>query len=199
MVQKKRKKTEDPMLPILAKPGAWKLFGHFARYVALSQPKIEQTVDLTTGETIDIPGHQRRLAPLRDSSFPTSHPSQRSQLSERAFAVHAGAPLGSLCPPPTPPWPHVQNPAPPTSPFFFLNDPPPPELSPLPLPAALPIGAPRRSACPTRAPEPVRAGSPGRSCTQHSSCCSLSTVVCPLPVSIPRTRTVRWSRDCTMA
>ena len=62
LVQKKRKKTEDPMLPILAKPGAWKLFGHFARYGALSQPKIEQTADLASGETLDVPGQPRVIA-----------------------------------------------------------------------------------------------------------------------------------------
>jgi glyoxylase-like metal-dependent hydrolase (beta-lactamase superfamily II) len=62
LVQKKRKKTEDPMLPILAKPGAWKLFGHFARYGALSQPKIEQTADLAPGETLDVPGQPQVIA-----------------------------------------------------------------------------------------------------------------------------------------
>jgi len=50
------------MLPILAKPGAWKLFGHFARYGALSQPKIEQTVDLAPGETLDVPGQPQVIA-----------------------------------------------------------------------------------------------------------------------------------------
>jgi len=50
-----------------------------------------------------------------------------------------------------------------------------------------------------RAPEPVRAGEPGVSCTQHSSRCSSRTVVSPLAGSMPRNRTVRWSRDCTTA
>ena len=62
LVQKKRKKTEDPMLPILVKPGAWKLFAHFARYGALSQPKIEQTADLAPGETLDVPGQPQVIA-----------------------------------------------------------------------------------------------------------------------------------------
>ncbi len=59
LVQKKRKKTEDSMLPMLVKPGTWKLFGHFMRYGALSQPKIEQTVDLAPGDTLDVPGQPR--------------------------------------------------------------------------------------------------------------------------------------------
>jgi len=56
LVQKKRKKTDDPMLPLLAKPGTWRLFGHLIRSGVLSQPKIEQTVDLSGGETLDVPG-----------------------------------------------------------------------------------------------------------------------------------------------
>ena len=62
LVQKHSKKTEDPMLPMLVKPGTWRLFGHFIRFGALSQPKIERTVDLTSDETLDLPGRPRVIA-----------------------------------------------------------------------------------------------------------------------------------------
>jgi glyoxylase-like metal-dependent hydrolase (beta-lactamase superfamily II) len=62
LVQKHRKKTEDPMLPLLLKPGTMRLFGHFTRYGALSQPKIERTVDLAGDETLDLPGRPRVIA-----------------------------------------------------------------------------------------------------------------------------------------
>jgi glyoxylase-like metal-dependent hydrolase (beta-lactamase superfamily II) len=61
LVQGERKKTEDPMLPVLLKPGAWTLFGQFTRYGALTQPKIERTVDLADGETLDLPGNPRAI------------------------------------------------------------------------------------------------------------------------------------------
>ena len=56
LVEKERKKTEDPMGPLLLKPGTWRLFLHFARYGALSQPKIERTSDLQGGQEVDVPG-----------------------------------------------------------------------------------------------------------------------------------------------
>jgi glyoxylase-like metal-dependent hydrolase (beta-lactamase superfamily II) len=62
LAQKRRKKTEDPLLPMLAKPGTWRLFGHFARLGALSQPKIKRTVDLAGGETLDVPGRPRVIS-----------------------------------------------------------------------------------------------------------------------------------------
>jgi glyoxylase-like metal-dependent hydrolase (beta-lactamase superfamily II) len=56
LVQKKRKKTEESMAAVLLKPGTWRLFGHFSRYGALNQPKIERTTDLAVGEELDLPG-----------------------------------------------------------------------------------------------------------------------------------------------
>jgi glyoxylase-like metal-dependent hydrolase (beta-lactamase superfamily II) len=56
LVQKKRKKTDDPMLPLLVKPGTWRIFAHLARYGALNQPKIDRTVDLADGQTLEVPG-----------------------------------------------------------------------------------------------------------------------------------------------
>jgi glyoxylase-like metal-dependent hydrolase (beta-lactamase superfamily II) len=51
-----RKKTEDPMLGLLLKPGALSLFAHFARYGGANPPKIERTVALSDGQTVDVPG-----------------------------------------------------------------------------------------------------------------------------------------------
>ncbi len=59
LVQGKHKKTEDSMLPMLAKPGTWRLFAHFTRYGALNQPKIERTVDLEETQVLDVPGSPR--------------------------------------------------------------------------------------------------------------------------------------------
>jgi glyoxylase-like metal-dependent hydrolase (beta-lactamase superfamily II) len=56
-----RKKTEDPMLPLLLNPGAWRLFGHFARYGGASPPKIENTVALADGQTVDVPGRPQAI------------------------------------------------------------------------------------------------------------------------------------------
>jgi glyoxylase-like metal-dependent hydrolase (beta-lactamase superfamily II) len=51
-----RKKTEDPMLRQLLKPGALRLMAHFARYGGANPPKIERTVALADGETVEVPG-----------------------------------------------------------------------------------------------------------------------------------------------
>lgn len=59
LVEKHRKKNEDPMLPLLVRPGTWRLFAHFTRYGALNQPKIERTVDLAPSESLDVPGQPR--------------------------------------------------------------------------------------------------------------------------------------------
>jgi glyoxylase-like metal-dependent hydrolase (beta-lactamase superfamily II) len=62
LVEKKKKKTEESMAAALLKPGAWRLFAHFSRYGALSQPKIERTVDLGAGGELDVPGRPRVIA-----------------------------------------------------------------------------------------------------------------------------------------
>jgi glyoxylase-like metal-dependent hydrolase (beta-lactamase superfamily II) len=59
LVQGGRKKTEDPMLPMLLKPGTWSLFAHFARYGGANPPKIERTVPLPDAGTVDVPGQPR--------------------------------------------------------------------------------------------------------------------------------------------
>lgn len=61
LAEKHQKKTEESMLSQLAKPGTVKLFAHFARYGALSQPKIERTVGLGDG-ALDVPGRPRVIA-----------------------------------------------------------------------------------------------------------------------------------------
>jgi len=59
LVEKKRKKTEESMGAMLLKAGTWRLFWHFSRYGALSQPKIERTSDLGGGQELDLPGRPR--------------------------------------------------------------------------------------------------------------------------------------------
>ncbi len=59
LVQKHRKKSEDPMLPLLFNRRTWQLFGHFTRFGALSQPKIERTVDLVADQSLELPGRPR--------------------------------------------------------------------------------------------------------------------------------------------
>jgi glyoxylase-like metal-dependent hydrolase (beta-lactamase superfamily II) len=51
-----RKKTEDSMLRQLLKPGALRLVAHFARLGGANPPKIERTVALADGETVEVPG-----------------------------------------------------------------------------------------------------------------------------------------------
>jgi glyoxylase-like metal-dependent hydrolase (beta-lactamase superfamily II) len=62
LAEKKRKRTEDSMGPLLLKAGTWRLFGHFSRYGALSQPKIERTSELQGGQVLEVPGHPRVVA-----------------------------------------------------------------------------------------------------------------------------------------
>jgi glyoxylase-like metal-dependent hydrolase (beta-lactamase superfamily II) len=62
LVEKKRKKTEESMGRMLLEPGTWRLFGHFSRYGALSQAKIERTSDLVAGQELDVPGRPRVIA-----------------------------------------------------------------------------------------------------------------------------------------
>jgi glyoxylase-like metal-dependent hydrolase (beta-lactamase superfamily II) len=54
-----RKKTEDSILGQLLKPGAVRLIAHFARYGGANPPKIERTVPLADGETVEVPGRPR--------------------------------------------------------------------------------------------------------------------------------------------
>jgi glyoxylase-like metal-dependent hydrolase (beta-lactamase superfamily II) len=54
-----RKKTEDSMLRQLLKPGAPRLVVHFARLGGANPPKIERTVALADGETLEVPGRPR--------------------------------------------------------------------------------------------------------------------------------------------
>jgi glyoxylase-like metal-dependent hydrolase (beta-lactamase superfamily II) len=61
LVQKHRKKDEEPKLQMLIRPGTWTLLGQFTRYGALTQPKIERTVDLSDGQTLDLPGKPRAI------------------------------------------------------------------------------------------------------------------------------------------
>lgn len=62
LVEKHQKKTEEPMARQLAKPGALRLLGHFARHGALSQPKIERTVELANDQILDLPGRPHVIA-----------------------------------------------------------------------------------------------------------------------------------------
>jgi glyoxylase-like metal-dependent hydrolase (beta-lactamase superfamily II) len=56
LVQGRRKKTEESTVSMLARPGAWRLFSHFIRNGALTQPKIERSVDIVPGQPLDVPG-----------------------------------------------------------------------------------------------------------------------------------------------
>jgi glyoxylase-like metal-dependent hydrolase (beta-lactamase superfamily II) len=62
LAEKKRKKTDEPMARMLLKAGTWRLFGHFSRYGALSQPKIERTSDLQAGQELEVPGRPTVIA-----------------------------------------------------------------------------------------------------------------------------------------
>jgi glyoxylase-like metal-dependent hydrolase (beta-lactamase superfamily II) len=61
LVQGERKKTEHSTLPALLHPGAWTLFAQFIRNGALTQPKIERTVDLSDGQALELPGNPRAI------------------------------------------------------------------------------------------------------------------------------------------
>jgi len=61
LVRKESKKTEDSLAPMLLKWGTWRLFGHFTRYGALSQPKVERTADLRGGQELNVPGRPRTI------------------------------------------------------------------------------------------------------------------------------------------
>jgi glyoxylase-like metal-dependent hydrolase (beta-lactamase superfamily II) len=50
------------MRSLLLKPGTWRLYGHFSRYGALSQPKIEGTIDIRAEEPLDVPGRPLAIA-----------------------------------------------------------------------------------------------------------------------------------------
>jgi glyoxylase-like metal-dependent hydrolase (beta-lactamase superfamily II) len=56
LVRGGRKDPEDSMLPILIQPATWRLLAHFTLNGAARPPKIEQTVPLADGETVDVPG-----------------------------------------------------------------------------------------------------------------------------------------------
>jgi hypothetical protein len=49
------------MLPMLIKPGTWRLFGHFTRYGA--EPAEDRAGrEITRGETLDLPSHPHVIA-----------------------------------------------------------------------------------------------------------------------------------------
>jgi glyoxylase-like metal-dependent hydrolase (beta-lactamase superfamily II) len=56
------KKTGDHMFAHMFRPSIYPLLVHFARNDGLKVPKIEQTVDLVPGETLDVPGQPRAIA-----------------------------------------------------------------------------------------------------------------------------------------
>jgi glyoxylase-like metal-dependent hydrolase (beta-lactamase superfamily II) len=62
LAEKHQKKTEDSMVRQMLKPGAVKLFAHFARYGALNQPKIGPSVGLSGDQTLEVPGRPRVIA-----------------------------------------------------------------------------------------------------------------------------------------
>jgi glyoxylase-like metal-dependent hydrolase (beta-lactamase superfamily II) len=56
LVHSGSKKTEDHMLGLLFRPSIYPLLVHFARNDGIKGPKIEQTVPLADGSTLDVPG-----------------------------------------------------------------------------------------------------------------------------------------------
>jgi glyoxylase-like metal-dependent hydrolase (beta-lactamase superfamily II) len=73
LVEKKRKKTEGPMAATLLKPGTWRLLGHFSRYGALNQPKIERTSDLGGGQELDAMASLSNWEPLEADLLLVGH------------------------------------------------------------------------------------------------------------------------------
>lgn len=59
LVHGANKKTEDPMRNALLKPGGWRIATHFLRHGGIGPPKIERTVPLADGETVEVPGRPR--------------------------------------------------------------------------------------------------------------------------------------------
>lgn len=63
LVHGETKDIEDSQLPLLIRPGAYRLLMHFGRNgLGMKNPKIERTVSLAVAGTLDVPGRPRVIA-----------------------------------------------------------------------------------------------------------------------------------------